>query len=217
MTTDYAAEANYYRNEARRQDRRNRRYAETAGQSYQRAAYFDRHAAWLTQRPDLWDASQDITPAYFEQAALSARRLADVLADSAMRGFGYAAQYREYARGYAARAAEQAARLEEYRAEQAARAAAQASQDQAEVTAQAVRDDMPAGDAELAEWVVTRAGKTEPVAVVDLAERHVGTFLRRMGARYAVRGTVTEYADDDQAEALATEAERAAVLAYWLN
>ena len=89
---DYEAQAADYRRDVSRDYYRARKYAKNAAREYKQAAFFLRHARWLTERPDLCDA--ECNAANFESYARTTLRLADTLLNSS---FGYTERARFHA------------------------------------------------------------------------------------------------------------------------
>lgn len=94
----YADQADEYRREAGRCYYRARRDAQRSEKEYKSAAYYRRHAAWLTTRPDLWDEDND--PASYEGLARSLTGYADTLLSGSFRETDSARLYTDLARRY---------------------------------------------------------------------------------------------------------------------
>jgi hypothetical protein len=96
--TDYQATASGYRRAADRDNRRARRDAQQAAETYAAAASVARSAAWLTGRPDLWE--DNWTPARLEANVATWERLGDTYLRMSWRATESARFYRRLARTY---------------------------------------------------------------------------------------------------------------------
>jgi len=88
--------------------RRAERDAHSAETYYRQAAKTWAEAAWLTQRPDLWDAEHNYTPADRESMARAWERIGNTFLRASFHATGMAAHYRETAARYRETAARQA-------------------------------------------------------------------------------------------------------------
>jgi hypothetical protein len=92
--SDYEAQAAEYGRQAGREYARARADARRAAHFYQTAASRRRHAAWLTRRPELWDATRATDPARWEDDAATFAGIADLFLAKSFSSTGNARFYR---------------------------------------------------------------------------------------------------------------------------
>ena len=109
MYTDHAAEARSHQSTAAAATRRAAREARQAADCYEQAALVRTQVAWLTARPDLWDA--DYHPAELEARVASWEKLGGIYLRASWAADKSAAFYRRLGGQYRDMAARQAARL----------------------------------------------------------------------------------------------------------